>query len=175
MQWIRWLFPPLVSVCFSCFSWADCLPFIDARNHVGEIRCISGRVLRIEQGDHGVHFLEFCQDHELCPFTVVIFANSLRSVGDVRQLVGKIVEIHGTVKLYDGRAEIILEHARQLSGDSVEIPPLPKNYDVENKGHYSAGKFSRPHAPRSVSKKRQTAKLPIDIPADISESSGPTP
>jgi len=65
--------------------------------------------------------------------------SDLKSVGDVRQLQGRIVEIHGQVKEYDGRAEIILEEYRQLSGSTARIPPLPKNYDVENKGRYSAG------------------------------------
>jgi hypothetical protein len=43
------------------------------------------------------------------------------------------------VKLYDGRAEIILKRVSQLTGGSTLIPPLPKEYDVEKQGHYSAG------------------------------------
>jgi hypothetical protein len=87
-------------------------------------------------------------------------------VGDVRQLQGRIVEIHGQVKEYDGRAEIILEEYRQLSGSTARIPPLPKNYDVENKGRYSAGTFSHPKAGKPPSKKRKTAKVPIEVPED---------
>jgi hypothetical protein len=60
-------------------------------------------------GARGVHFLDFCDDFHLCPFTVVIFPGDLKSVGDVRQLQGRMVEIHGQVKEYDGRAEIVLE------------------------------------------------------------------
>jgi hypothetical protein len=36
---------------------------------------------------------------------VVVFPSNLRHVGDVRQLQGKVVEIHGPVKLYDGRGD----------------------------------------------------------------------
>ena len=43
-----------------------------------------------------------------------------------------MIEIHGQVKEYDGRAEIILEEYRQLSGSTAKISPLPKNY-VERK------------------------------------------
>jgi hypothetical protein len=70
------------------------------------------------------------------------------------------------VKEYDGCAEIILEQYRQVNGSTPRIPLLPKNYDVEKKGGYSAGTFSHPKAGKTPSKKRQTAKLPIDIPED---------
>jgi len=68
----------------------------------------------------------------------------LKSVGDVRQLQGRMVEIHGQVKEYDGRGEIVLEEYRPLGGAGARIPPLPQNYDVEKKGRYRAGTFSTP-------------------------------
>jgi hypothetical protein len=145
---------------------SECIPFDQARQHVGETRCITGKVQRIEQGLKGVHYLDFCEDYRLCPFTAVIFPSDLKSVGDVRQLQGRVVEIHGAVKEYDGRAEIVLQEARQLGGAGVSIPPLPKNYDVEKHGHFSAGKFSHPKAKRKTSKKRERAKLPIEVPED---------
>ena len=101
----------------------------------------------------------------LCPFTVVIFAGNLKNVGDVRQLQGRMIEIHGQVKEYDGRAEIILEEYRQLSGPGARIPPLPKNYDVEKKGRYSAGTFSHPKARRKPTK-RQPAEIATQEPED---------
>jgi len=154
----------MATLLLSTLSWTDCLPFEQAKKHVGEIKCVTGRVVRVKQGERGVHFLDFCEDFRLCPFTVVVFPSDLKSVGDVRQLQGRIVEIHGQVKEYDGRAEIILEEYRQLSGSTARIPPLPKNYDVENKGRYSAGTFSHPKAGKAPSKKRKTAKLPIEVP-----------
>jgi hypothetical protein len=150
----------------SSLAHSDCLPFEEARKHVGEIKCITGKVVRVKQGNGGVHFLDFCDDYRLCPFTVVVFPSDLKSVGDVRQLQGRMIEIHGQVKEYDGRAEIILEEYRQLSGSSARIPPLPKNYDVEKKGRYSAGTFSHPKAGKKASKKRQAAKLPVEVPED---------
>jgi hypothetical protein len=74
-----------------------------------------------------------------CPFTVVVFPSNLKDVGDVRHLGDRNIEIHGAVKLYDGRAEIILNRISQISGGAILIPALPKNYDVEQQGHYSAG------------------------------------
>ena len=67
--------------------------------------------------------------------------SDLKDVGDVRRLAGHIIEIHGPVKLYDGRAEIILNRVSQITGGSTLIPPLPKDYDVENRGHYSPGRI----------------------------------
>jgi hypothetical protein len=128
------LFPTLVAA-------SDCLPIGDAKQHVGETKCVTGKVLRVKVGAKGVHFVDFCEDQAACPFTVVVFPHDLKDVGDVRRLTGRMIEIHGPVKLYNGRAEIVLTRVSQLTGGSTLIPPLPKNYDVEKEGHYSAGKI----------------------------------
>jgi hypothetical protein len=146
-------------------AWSDCIAAPEAKKHIGEVKCVAGVVVRVKQGARGVHFLDFCDDFRLCPFTVVIFPRDLKSVGDVRQLQGRMVEIHGQVKEYDGRAEIILEEYRQLSGAGARIPPLPKNYDVEKKGRYSAGTFSHPKSKRKTSK-RQPAEVVTQAPED---------
>jgi hypothetical protein len=120
---------------------SDCLPIAQASQHVGETKCITGKVTRVKAGARGVHFVDFCEDQMACPFTVVVFPSDLKDVGDVRRLAGQTIEIHGPVKLYKGRAEIILSHISQLTAGSTLIPPLPKNYDVEKQGHYSAGRM----------------------------------
>ncbi len=147
-----------------------CLPIHEAQNHIGETRCVTGKVLKVAQGDKGVHFLDFCENHETCPFTVVIFPSDLRYIGDVRQLAGKTVEVHGPVKLYDSRAEIILNDLRQLKGDGVKLPPLPKTYDVERKGRYSAGIFSHAKPARQKAPKRQTKPVPQNDPTETESS-----
>jgi hypothetical protein len=159
--------PLLLALLFPAVSPANCIPISEARRHVGEDQCVTGKVIRVKHGSGGATFFDFCQDSMVCPFTVVVFPYDLKHVGDVSQLQNKVIEVHGPVKEYDGRAEIVLQQARQLSGEGTRIPPLPKNYDVENKGHYSAGRFSLPRAPHKVSKKRHTAKLPIEIPTDV--------
>ena len=134
---------------------ADCLPFSEAGKHVSETRCVTGKVFNIEQGAGGHHYLDFCEDYGVCPFTVVIFRGDIKHVGDIRSLEGKVVEVHGPVKEYDGRAEIILQEAGQLTGDATRIPPLPKNCDVEKKGSYSARRISFPKSPRKTARKNQ--------------------
>jgi hypothetical protein len=128
-------------------SASDCLPIGEARQHVGETKCVTGKVLRVKVGAKGVHFVDFCAEQAACPFTVVVFPHDLKDVGDVRRLTGHMIEIRGPVKLYDGRAEIILTRVSQVTGGSTLIPPMPKNYDVEKQGHYSAGRIRPPKKP----------------------------
>ena len=134
------------------FAAADCIPMEQAREHIGSNVCITGKILNVT-GARGVRFLNFCEDYRTCPFTVVVFNRDLRDVGDVYQLKGRNIEIHGVVKLYDDRPEIILKRPRQLTGASAHIPALPKDFDVEQKGRFSAGEFKHPTSQRKTAKK----------------------
>ena len=138
---------------------SDCLPIQQAGQHVGETKCVTGKVLKVKVGSRGVHFLDFCEDQMACPFTVVVFSHDLKDVGDVRRLAGRTIEIRGAVKSYDGRAEIILNRVSQISGGALLIPPLPKDYDVEKQGHYSAGHLH--------SKKLKPAKPTVNSSANF--------
>jgi hypothetical protein len=122
-------------------SATHCIPIQEASQHVGEVKCVSGKIVRVKPGAKGVQYLDFCEDQMACPFTVVVFAHDLKDVGDIRRLTGRVIEIKGPVKLYDGRAEIILNRISQIAGGAALIPPLPKNYDVENRGHFSPGRL----------------------------------
>jgi hypothetical protein len=96
---------------------------------------------------------------------VVVFPSDLKQVGDIRHSQGKQIEIEGDVKGYDGRAEIVLRRLGQLRGDAAHIPPLPKEYDVECHGKYSAGRFSRPKASKSATRKKQSAPVSLEDPS----------
>ena len=141
LRWKSSLHALLVLSALPLFATSNCLSIGEASQHVGETKCIVGKVVRVKVGSKGVHFVDFCESQASCPFTVVVFPHDLKDIGDVRRLTGRVIEIHGPVKLYDGRAEIILNRIGQLTGGSTLIPPLPKNYDVEKQGHYSAGRM----------------------------------
>jgi hypothetical protein len=149
----------LLFLVASFLSASDCLPIQQAGQHVGETKCVTGKVLKVKAGSKGVHFLDFCEDQMACPFTVVVFSHDLKDVGDVRRLTGHMIEIRGAVKSYDGRAEIILTRVSQISGGALLIPPLPKDYDVEKQGHYSAGHLH--------SKKLKPAKPTVNSTANF--------
>ena len=145
---------------------SDCIPVHEADSHVGETHCVTGKVLKIKKGPKGVHFLDFCEDQMACPFTVVVFPSGLKDVGDIRLLEGRTIEIHGAVKLYDGRAEMILNRISQITGGAAMIPPLPKDYDVENRGHYSAGHLRPTKKPaKTKAKPAATATYGNDVEA----------
>lgn len=151
-------------LCASSASASQCISIEEAAKHVGETKCVTGKVLHVKQGNGGTHFVDFCEDYRMCPFTVVVFASNLKHVGDVRQLEGKQIEIHGPIKEYDGRAEIILERTSQLDGEAAKIPALPKGYDVEKKGRISAGTFTSPHSSRKKRTKKQQPPLTTEEP-----------
>ena len=154
---------------------ADCVSFAEAHHHMGRTRCVTGTVVHVKEGNSGVTFLDFCENYETCPFVVVVFPGDLRRLGDVHQLIGRTIEIKGTVEEYDGRAEIILRHSQQLgdSGsllgpvpkDSALAPTLPGDYDVERRGHYSAGKFKHPKKAKAPAKKQSGAAVSIEDPS----------
>jgi hypothetical protein len=141
-------------------SSADCYPFSSAHEHLGETTCIRGKVVKLVIGPTGLHFLDFCDDYKNCPFTVVVFPRDLRDVGDVRTLEGKEIQITGKVKTYKGQLEIILRDRSQLRGDTASLPNLPKNYDAEKKGHFSAGTFSSSRSSTSQAKTKKGRREP---------------
>ena len=154
---------------FPSLSLASCIPFDQARNHLDETQCITGKVIRVQEGDEGAQYLDFCEDYRLCAFTVVVFPYDLKKVGDVRQLAGKVVEIRGEVKESENGAEIVLENSKQLSNGLMRLSPLPKplpkSFDVEQRGHFSVGNSRRPRNSRAR-KKKGIPTLPANLPED---------
>jgi hypothetical protein len=138
----------------------DCVSFAEAGKHVGTTQCVSGTVLQVDDGRDGLTFLNFCKDAKACPFTVIVLPDDLRKVGDIRQLEGRQIEIKGTIEDHDGRAGITLRHTQQLGEAAfLVIPAVPTEYDVERRGHYSAGRATR-HKAR---KKHTKQGRPISI------------
>lgn len=140
-----------------------CIPFQDARKHLGQKHCVSGRVLHVTR-TRGATFLDFCSDYRVCPFTVVAFTGDLRRIGDLSGLAGQEIQIQGRIEEYDGRAEIKLENAGQLQGAAARLPPLPKEYDVTQRGHANAGDYTLPRSKRRPARKRQSTGISPEDP-----------
>lgn len=121
---------------------------------MGTTQCVSGTVLHVAEGTNGVTFLTFCQDHKTCPFTVVVFPNDLKKVGDIQQLEGRMVEI----KRYDSRSRrtcgdrLCVTRNSSAKARSSSFLRRPTDYDVDRRGHYSAGKYSHPKAKETTKK-----------------------
>ncbi len=141
----------------------NCLSVADAQKQVGKTNCVKGTVVRVEEGNNGVTFLDFCTDYHACPFTVVVFRGDLKSIGDVRQLQGRAITIKGRIEEYDERAEIVLRHPQQLGNSASHLTAIPKDYDVERQGHYSAGTF-RATKPKKAKRAPQDAPMSLEDP-----------
>ena len=150
----------LISIALlTSLSHGECLSIEQTKNKAGARACVSGKVLKVVAG-RGVHFLNFCEDYTRCPFTVVVFDRDLRDVGDVSQLEGKTIEIHGNIVQYEGRPEIILRDSAQLKGGSPRLPPVPKSYDAERRGKYSA--TAKSSGATSTKKSKKPPRKPRD-------------
>lgn len=77
-------------------SASDSISVQEAGQHIGETRCVTGKVLRVKVGRKGVHFLDFCEDQMACPFSVVVFPHDLKDVGDVPHRVQFVTVRDGT-------------------------------------------------------------------------------
>ena len=92
-----------------------CVDVNGAKVHVGEMGCVTGRVLRIFTSRAGNTFLDFCEDYRKCPFTSVIFSADSSKFGNLESLRGQKVELRGLIEVYQGRAEIIIHDPRQIA------------------------------------------------------------
>lgn len=122
-----------------------CRTIQEAISRVGEKVCVNGKVFSVEREPSGIHVLHFCEASVArCPFRVVVYPDDLRDVGDVRWMENKEIEIHGAIKEQHGAAEMVLRDIRQLRGEAAKMPLIPKQYDVESRGRFSAGRSQAP-------------------------------
>jgi len=148
----RWLAFIVLFAALCKSSSADCIPFTEAQAHIGETQCVTGKVLRVKEGTRGVTFFDFCEDFRVCPFTVVIFPGHLRDIGDVRQLKDRIVEIHGQLREYDGRAEIVLSQLQQLAARQLWCRSCPRTTTSKMRG------ITAPETSACLGPRRRTRK-----------------
>jgi len=151
----------VTTALLSSFAAGECLSIEQTRDRIGDRVCVSAKVLKVVAG-RGAHFLDFCDDYAKCPFTVVVFDRDLRDVGDVRQLEGKQIEIHGSIVKYEGRSEIVLRDASQLKGGSPKLPPVPKTYDAERRGSFAATGKSPSSKTAKTKRERRPRKDTVD-------------
>jgi len=129
----------LLILALATYASAACVPIEEAVKHVDRNACVHGKVLSVSATKGGTHLLRFCEEGRECGFSVVVFRRDLRQVGDVRTLEGKEVDIEGKIHVYQGHPEIIVREWRQIKGVGVQLPPLPKNYDVAKEGKFNPG------------------------------------
>ena len=92
----------------------QCFSYTKAAQHIGEYGCVRGKVDHIYVSKKGNAFLDFCKDYRTCPFSAVIFKSQLKSFPKIKTYEGKIVSISGLIKVYQGRAEIVIDKPSQI-------------------------------------------------------------
>lgn len=85
----------------------------DARNHVGEVATVRGKVYRVHVSQKGDTFIDIGGARPNAPFTAVAFAGSIPA-DQLQQLDGKVISVKGKIKEYQGKVEIVLTSAAQL-------------------------------------------------------------
>ena len=146
----------LLVLCFSAPAFSQCISISDAAQHVGKKTCVTAKVLKVTENENGAFLLTFCPDSQPCPFVVRVFPADLAYVGDVRQLSGKEIEITGKIQKWNRLAEIILRDSDQLNREFAKLPPFPKAYDVENRGHVNPGEFKGEKTTKRSEKRPKT-------------------
>jgi DNA/RNA endonuclease YhcR with UshA esterase domain len=86
----------------------------DAGKHVGQTVTVEGAVSNVHTTGSGMTFIDMGGRYPDNPFTAVIFSDDAGKFPDADEFDGKTVDITGPVRLYKGKAEIILKSADQI-------------------------------------------------------------
>jgi len=86
----------------------------EVMKHVGERATVEGTVTGTHVSAKGTAFLNFGDRYPDQDFTVVIFARSAGVVGDVAKYYGRRIDVAGTIELYRGRPEIVVDTSAQI-------------------------------------------------------------
>jgi DNA/RNA endonuclease YhcR with UshA esterase domain len=96
-------------------AFAETITPAEARQHVGQSVTVEGIVSDVNTTDRaGVTFLDIGGHYPDNVFTAVIFKDDASKFPNVDALAGKTIDVTGTVKLYMGRPEMILNDAGQI-------------------------------------------------------------
>jgi hypothetical protein len=87
----------------------------DTQRYVGKSVTVEGVVSEVNSTDRaGVTFLDMGGHYPDNAFTAVILKNDAGKFPDVKALEGKTIDVTGTIKLYKGKTEIMLNDAGQI-------------------------------------------------------------
>ncbi len=91
-----------------------CLDYRQAKNFIGQTKCVYGKIVKVYISQKGTAFLDFCQDYKSCPFSAVIFKSDVSRFPGLKEYEGHYIKLTGLIKSYGGRAEIIIHEPRQI-------------------------------------------------------------
>jgi len=86
----------------------------EAINHIGEFASVKGNVHQVYISSKGNIFLNIDGTYPNNPFSVVIFKSNAHKFPNIKSLEGKTIIVTGTIKLYRGKPEIIVNNPNQI-------------------------------------------------------------
>src|ERR1700688_930330 len=87
----------------------------ETRQHVGQSVTVEGVVVEVNTTDRsGLTFLDMGGRYPNNVFTAVILKEDASKFPDVKTLEGKAIDVTGTIKLYKGKTEGMLNDAGQI-------------------------------------------------------------
>jgi DNA/RNA endonuclease YhcR with UshA esterase domain len=87
----------------------------EARDHVGQNVTIEGAVSDVDHAASGrMTFIDMGGHYPNNTFAAIIFKDDADKFPDVDALNGKTIDVTGLIRLYQGRAEIILNDPAQI-------------------------------------------------------------
>lgn len=96
-------------------SLADAIAPAQARDHVGQSVTVEGLVSEVHHAASGnVTFIDLGGRYPNNRLAGVIFSDDAAKFPDVDSLQDKTIDISGTIKLYQGRPEIVLSDPAQI-------------------------------------------------------------
>jgi len=101
----------ILSVGSAC---ADTIAARQAQEHAGQTVTVEGILTDVHAARSGARFLDIEGAYPNNAFAAVIFKADAGKFSDVELLRGKTVEVTGSIQLYNGRPEIILNDPGQL-------------------------------------------------------------
>ncbi|MGH6674316.1 MAG: hypothetical protein ACRECE_09805 [Xanthobacteraceae bacterium] len=93
---------------------ADTIAPGEARAHAGEHVTIEGAVSAVHTADSGVTFLDIGGSFPNNAFAAVIFKDDAAKFRHLDSFTGRTVDVSGAVRLYQGKAEIVLNDPAQI-------------------------------------------------------------
>ena len=91
------------------------IDYTDAPAHIGEYASVRGTLVEAYASASGTVFLDFCKSYKTCPFSGVIFADDVKSFGDLSRYNGTTITLTGKISSYQDKAEIVLSDPNQLT------------------------------------------------------------
>ncbi|MFA6404742.1 MAG: phospholipase D-like domain-containing protein [Candidatus Paceibacterota bacterium] len=91
------------------------IDYTEALQYVGKYAQVRGTIVKVYKSSSDTIFIDYCKISSKCPFSIVIFASDADKFKEISKLQGKQITVTGIIKVYKGKAEIIVNSKEQIT------------------------------------------------------------